>query len=64
MIAQSCLTLRPHELYSLWNSQARILEWLAIPFNPGIKARSLMLQADSLPAEPSAKPWAWQILIL
>ena len=36
--------------------QARILEWIAIPFsrdhpNPGIKLRSPALQADSLPAE-------------
>ena len=38
--------------------QARILEWVAIPFsrewlpNPGIKPRSPALQADSLPSEP------------
>jgi len=38
--------------------QARILEWVAmlsppeyLP-NPGIKSRSLALQADSLPSEP------------
>ena len=36
--------------------QARILEWLAIPFSrvssqPGIKPKSPGLQADSLPAE-------------
>ena len=40
--------------------QARILEWVAFPFsrdlpNPGIKPRSLALQADSLPAEPQEK---------
>ena len=40
--------------------QARILEWVAFPFsrdlpNPGIKPRSLALQADSLPAEPQDK---------
>ena len=37
--------------------QARILEWVALPFsrdlpNPGIKPLSPTLQADSLPAEP------------
>ena len=36
--------------------QARILEWAPIPSpgkpNPGIKSRSLALQADSLPPEP------------
>ena len=40
--------------------QARILEWVAFPFsrdlpNPGIKPRSLALQAGSLPAEPQKK---------
>jgi len=40
--------------------QARILEWVAFPFqgnlsNPGIEPRSLALQADSLPAEPQGK---------
>ena len=37
--------------------QARILEWVAIPFSrdfpdPGIKPGSLALQGDSLPSEP------------
>ena len=41
--------------------QARILEWVAMPPsgdlpNPGIKPRSPILQADSLPAEPQGKP--------
>ena len=48
--------------------QARILEWVAVPFqprdqtqpgdlsNPGIEPRSPTLQADSLPAEPPGKP--------
>ena len=41
--------------------QARILEWIAFPSpgdlpNPGIKARSSELQADSLLAEPQGKP--------
>ena len=41
--------------------QARILEWVAIPFprgssQPTIKPMSPTLQADSLPAEPPGKP--------
>ena len=41
--------------------QARVLEWVAIPFsgdipNSGIEPRSPALQADSLPAEPPGKP--------
>ena len=44
--------------------QARILEWVAFPFSrdlaiPGIKPRSLALQADSLLAEPQGKPIAY-----
>ena len=40
--------------------QARILEWVALPFsgdlpNQGIEPRSPALQADSLPAEPQEK---------
>ena len=60
-------SLPPHGLYSLANSsingtlQARILEWVAIPFfrdlpNQGIEPRSPALQADSLPSEPSGRP--------
>ena len=43
--------------------QARILEWIAIPFSkgsswPGIEPVSPALQADSLPTEPPGKcPW-------
>ena len=41
--------------------QARILEWVAIPFSrdppdPGIEPRSPTLQADSLSSEPPGKP--------
>ena len=41
--------------------QARVLEWVAIPFsrgfpNPGIEPQSPVLQADSLPTEPLGKP--------
>jgi len=40
--------------------QARILEWVAIPFSrgssqPRIEPQSPTLQADSLPAEPQEK---------
>ena len=41
--------------------QARILEWVAIPFfrdlpNPAIEPRSPAVQADSFPSEPPGKP--------
>ena len=41
--------------------QARILEWVAVPFSedlpdPGLKPRSPTLQADSLPSKPPGKP--------
>ena len=39
--------------------QARILQWIAIPFtspNLGLEPRSPALQADSLLAEPRGKP--------
>ena len=43
-------------------SQARIMEWVTIPFskdlpNPGIELRSPALQADSLPGEPQGKQY-------
>ena len=43
--------------------QARVLEWVAISFcrgssQPGIEPGSPALQADALPSEPPAKPWA------
>ena len=44
--------------------QARILEWVAIPFFiPGIKPGSPTLQADSLPSDPSAKPLTLKALM-
>ena len=61
-VSQSCLTLCDPRDYTVHGIlQARILEWVAIPFlgnlpNPGINPRSPALQADSLPAEPSEKP--------
>ena len=63
LVIQSCLTLcdptnSSSSVYRIL--QARILEWVASPFSresswPGIKPRSLALQADSLPFEPPGK---------
>ena len=61
-VTQSCPTLRPHGLYSLWNSPGRntgVGSLFPSPgdlLNPGIKPRSPALQVDSLPAEPQEKP--------
>ena len=48
--------------------QARILEWVAVPFSrdlpdPGIKPRSPALQANSLPSEPPGKGEKKDILL-
>ena len=53
--------------------QARILDWVAIPFsrdlrNSGIEFRFSAFQADSLPTEPTGKPlklrcWLYWILL-
>ena len=57
-IVELCLTLcDPMDRIAHRILQARILEWVDVPFpgdlpNPGIKPRSSALQADSLPAEP------------
>ena len=57
-VAQSCLTLcNPMDYTVRGILQARILEWVVVPFsrdllNPGIEHRSPALQVDSLPAEP------------
>ena len=62
-IAQSCPTLCNSMDYTVHGIlQARILEWVALPFsrgssNPGIEPRSTTLQVDSLPAEPQGKPY-------
>ena len=67
LVAQSCPTLRDPMDYSLPDFsvhgifQARILEWVAIPSprdlpDPGIKPKSLALQAGSLLSEPPGKP--------
>ena len=63
LVTQSCPTLCDSMDYSPPDSsvlgilQARILEWVAIPFskdlpNPGIEPRSPTLQADSSWSEP------------
>ena len=48
--------------------QARMLEWVAVPSpgdlpDPGIKSRSLALQADSLLSEPPGKPWQYRAML-
>ena len=65
--AQSCPTLRdpmdcsPPAISVHGVLQARILEWVAIPFSressyPGVGGGSPTLQADSLPSESPGKP--------
>ena len=56
-VTQSCLTLATPMGYTLHGIlQARILEWVAIPFSRGSsQPRSPTLQADCLPAEPQEK---------
>ena len=61
---QSCPTLCDPMDYTVHGIlQARILEWIAFPFSRGssqprdqTQCRSLALQVDSLPAEPTRKP--------
>ena len=67
LVAQFCLTLCDPVDCSPPGSpvhgilQAKILEWVAIPFSrdlldPGSKPRSLVLQADCLLSESPRKP--------
>ena len=52
-------SLRPHGLYSPWNSPGQNTGVGPFPGdlpNPGMEPRSPTLQADSLPAEPPGKP--------
>ena len=57
-VVQSCPTVCDTMDYTVHGIlQARILEWVAIPFfrdlpNPGIEPRSPILQVNSLPSEP------------
>ena len=61
-VSESCPTLcDPMDRTVHGIFQARILEWVAVPFSrgfsqPRIKPRSPALQVDSLPAEPPGKP--------
>ena len=61
-VAQPCLTLCNPMDYTVHGIlQARILEWVAIPFSRGysqlgIEPRSPALRADSLLSEPPGKP--------
>ena len=55
-------SLRPHGLYSPWNSPGQNTGVSSLPLlqgnlpNPGIEPRSPALKANSLPAEPQGKP--------
>ena len=54
-------SLRPHGIYSPWNSPGQKMSGLPFPSpgdipNPGIKPGSPTLQVDSLPSEPPGKP--------
>ena len=49
-------SLRPHGLYSLWNSPGQNPGVGSLSLLQGIKPRSPSLQVDSLPAEPQGKP--------
>ena len=61
-VAQSCLTLcDPMDCIVHGLLQARILEWVAVPFSRGSsqprdRIRSPTMQADSLSSEPPGKP--------
>ena len=62
LVAQLCLTLcECMDCSPPGPSVHGILQWVVIPFSrglpyPGIKARSSVSQADSLPSELSEKP--------
>ena len=64
LVTQSCPTLfNPMDCSPPGSSvhrilQARILEWVAIPFSrdPGIEPQSPALQAGALPSERPGKP--------
>ena len=61
-VIQSCPTLCDPMDYTVHGIlQARILEWVAVPFskgspNPGIEPRSSTLQVYSLLSEPPGNP--------
>ena len=57
-VAESCPTVCNFTDYTVHGIlQAKILEWVAIPFSRGSsRPRSPTLQVDSLPAEPQGSP--------
>ena len=61
-VTQLCPTLCNPMDYTVYGIlQARILEWVALPFSrgssqPRVEPRSPALQVDSLPVEPQGKP--------
>ena len=65
MFTQLYLTLHDPMDYTVYGiPQARILEWLALPFsgelpNPGIKPRSLTLQVDQQSHKGSLRILEW-----
>ena len=48
-------SLRPHGLYSPWNSPGQNTGWVAVPFSRGSSQPRDQTQADSLPIEPQGK---------
>ena len=56
-VAQSCLPLcNPTDYVVHGIFQARILEWVAVPFSRGSSQPRDQTQVDSLPAELQGKP--------
>ena len=61
-VAQLCLSLCDPVGYTVHGiPQARILEWVAVPFPRGSsQPRSPALRADSLSAKPQGKAHLWE----
>ena len=64
-VAQLCPTLcDPMDYIVHGIPQARIQEWVALPFSRGsFQPRSPALQEDSLPSEPPGKVLAYELYI-
>ena len=61
-------SLRPHGLYSPWNSLGQNTGGYPFPSpgdlpKPGTEPRSPALQADSLPTEPPEKPFSYKCIL-